>query len=96
MSFSDEDIQKVWEKGDAVTGQDAGKWRKDKCGAWIGRDKYGNRQSDYGWEIDHIDPDGGDGMSNLRPLQWENNLDKSDKKRLTCIVTSEGVDNVKK
>jgi hypothetical protein len=35
-------------------------------------------------------------LSNLRPLQWENNVDKSDKKRLTCVVTAEGTDNVRK
>lgn len=96
MSFSDEDIQKVWEKGEVVTGQDATKWRKDKCGAWIGRSQYGNRKSDYGWEIDHIDADGKDELPNWRPLQWANNLDKSDKKRLTCVVTSKGTDNEKK
>jgi hypothetical protein len=43
MSFSEEDAQKVWEKGEVFTGQDANKWRKDKCGAWIGRSVYGNR-----------------------------------------------------
>lgn len=59
MSFSDEDIQKVWEKGKVVVGQNANQWRKDECGAWIDRDKYGNRESKYGWEIDHIDPNGG-------------------------------------
>ena len=67
MSFSDEDIQKVWEKGEVVTGQDASKWRKDKCGALIGRNVYGDRESKYGWEIDHIEPDGGNDLSNLRP-----------------------------
>jgi len=96
LSFSDEDIQKVWEKGEVVAGQDASKWRKDQCRAWIGRHAYGNRESKYGWEIDHIDPNGGNDLSNLRPLQWENNVDKSDKKRLTCVVTAEGTDNVKK
>jgi len=96
LGFSDEDIQKVWETGEVVTGQDKNKWRKDACGAWIGRSEYGNRKSDYGWEIDHINPDNGDNLSNLRPLRWQNNVDKSDKKRLTCVVTSKGVDNVKK
>ena len=39
-----------------------------------------HRGSIYGWEIDHIKPkkDGGsDDLSNLRPLQWEANLDTS-------------------
>lgn len=95
MSSEDENVPDVWEKGEVVDGQDASRWRKDKCGAWIGRNHYGNRDSQYGWEIDHIDPEGGDDLSNLRPLQWENNVDKSDKKRLTCVVTAQGTDNVR-
>jgi hypothetical protein len=96
LSFSEEDVQKVWEKGEIVSGQDPQQWRKDQCGAWIGRASYGKRESPYGWETDHIDSNSGDTLSNLRPLQWQNNLDKSDKKRLTCVVTAEGTNNVRK
>jgi len=93
MSFSDEKIQKVWEKGKIVS-KHPDVWRKDECDAWIKRTEYGNRDSKYGWEIDHIDPDGGDELPNLRPLQWENNVATSDKGQLTCVVTSEGTKNV--
>jgi len=89
MSFSDDTIQKVWEKGTVVSGYDKNVWRKDQCGAWIKRDRYGDRDSKYGWEIDHIKPSsdgGGDELSNLRPLQWENNASKQEG-RLTCPVT---------
>ena len=48
MSFSENTIQKVWEKGTVVSGNDANVWRKDQCGAWIGRLYYGNRDSQYG------------------------------------------------
>jgi 5-methylcytosine-specific restriction endonuclease McrA len=37
--------------------------------------------STYGWEIDHIKPvakRGGDEITNLQPLQWENNRRKGD------------------
>ena len=95
MAWSDETIQTVWEKGDVVQGYDPARWRKDQCGAWIGRAAYGDRDSIYGWEIDHISPGGSDAIGNLRPLQWKNNADKSDG-RLKCNVTASGNTNVDK
>lgn len=86
---SEETIQAVWEKGKAVPGYDSSKFRKDHCGAWIKRDKHGDRDSSYGWEIDHITPGGSDSLYNLRPLQWQNNVVTSDG-RLTCPVTANG------
>ena len=94
MAWSEEMIQKVWEKGHKVENNDPDEWRKDECDAWIGRKSYGNRNSQYGWEIDHISPGGSDELSNLRPLQWENNTDKSDG-RLKCNVKASGEKNVK-
>jgi len=94
MAWSDEVIQKVWEKAAAVTGNDTDEWRKDECGAWIGRRYYGSREAQFGWEIDHISPGGSDALSNLRPLQWENNVDKSDG-RLKCNVTASETRNVR-
>jgi len=93
MSFNEETIQNVWEKGKIVERYDSKIWRKDECGAWIKRSEYGNTDSKYGWHIDHISPGGTDNLSNLRPLQWKNNLDKSDG-RLKCNVIAEGNDNV--
>jgi len=95
MSFTNDIIQEVWEKGTVITNNNSNEWRKDQCGAWIGRGLYGNRNSKYGWEIDHISAGDDDSLSNLRPLQWENNTSKSDE-RLTCPVTASGTDNVKK
>lgn len=92
-NFSDDTIQRVWEQGKAVANNDPNIWRKDECGAWMNRQSYGNRNSHYGWEIDHISPGGSDILSNLRPLQWENNVDKSDG-RLKCNITASGTDNV--
>jgi hypothetical protein len=95
LSFSEEKVQKVWEKAEPVAGNDPNVWRKDQCGAWIGRKLYGSRESEYGWEVDHISPKGGDDLSNLRPLQWKNNLDKGEG-RLKCPVTANGVHNTGK
>jgi len=79
-SFTKEVIDAVWAKASIVSGYDKDKYRKDKCGAWIEREKYGGT-SQWGWEIDHINPvskDGGDELSNLQPLQWQNNRAKGD------------------
>lgn len=92
MSFSEEMVQAVWGKGYVVQGFDSSQFRKDQCGAWIIRSEYGNRNSDYGWEIDHISPGGADVLSNLRPLQWQNNVAKSDG-HLKVRVTAEGNKN---
>ncbi|TGK42469.1 HNH endonuclease signature motif containing protein [Leptospira andrefontaineae] len=95
MSWTDDVIQKVWEKGKEASPNDPKDWRKDECTAWMKRNEYGNRNSKYGWEIDHINPKGSDELSNLRPLQWENNNDKSDG-RLKCNIVSNGNQNVVK
>ena len=93
-NWTDEMIQDVWEKGKIVSGYDKDKYRKDQCDAWIQRDKYGDRTSNFGWEIDHISSGGEDILSNLGPLQWENNVDKSEG-RLKGNITSDGKKNVK-
>ncbi len=92
-NWSQEMIQAVWEKGQEESNNDPSMWRKDQCGAWIQWSKYGNRDSGYGWEIDHISPGGSDNLPNLRPLQWQNNVDKGDG-RLKCNATASGTKNV--
>lgn len=96
MPYFDEIIQHVWEKGREVSDNDPDTWRKDAAGAWIRRQDYGNRDSQYGWEIDHIQLEsegGGDELSNLRPLQWQNNAARQDDP-FTFVVTSSGKNNV--
>lgn len=95
MSWDEEIKKKVWEKGTIVNPNDPNDFRKDRCGAWIKWSKYDDRSSptNFGWEIDHIDPNGGDGLANLQPLHWKNNVDKSDG-RLKCNVTSSGTKNI--
>lgn len=97
MAFDRQTILAVWNKARAVDNYDSSTWRQDKCGAWMKFQFYGNRQSSLGWEIDHIIPKdrgGSDNLTNLRPLQWENNAAKSDG-QLRCAVTSEGNRNVR-
>ncbi len=90
MAFTTYLIELVWLKAFVVPGRDSGFLRKDICGAWIRRDQHGNRDSEYGWEIDHIRAvanGGSDSILNLRPLHWQNNARKSDG-NLVCPVTA--------
>lgn len=80
-SFSEQTVQAVWNKGRIEWGKDPALWRKDACGTWMYRQAYGNTNSPNGWEIDHSVPvarGGTDDLSNLQPLQWENNRYKGD------------------
>lgn len=97
-NWTDQEILNVWQKGTIVLGYDKDKYRKDECGAWMEYGNYGNRSSILSWEIDHITPvanGGKDILSNLRPLQWRNNLDKSDG-RLKCNIVAVGDHNIDK
>jgi len=88
MTFDDETINNVWNKAREISGQNPNDTRQDACGTEMNKDDYGNRDSNQGWEIDHKDPNGGDNLSNLQPLQWENNNNKSDGE-LKCSCSNE-------
>jgi hypothetical protein len=56
-------------------------YARDACGTWMQYVRYGDTSSRFGWEIDHTQPvvaGGTDDLSNLQPLQWENNHSKGD------------------
>lgn len=108
MDRYNNNLDLIWEKAIIVPGYDPHKFRKDSCGAWIVKDKYNDRDSDFGWEVDHIYPQAKlkekgatdneiDTLDNLRPLNWHNNLSKgTDYPIYSANVTAEGNTNTVK
>lgn len=78
MPFDDETLERIWSKARSIPNKDPNFMRQDACSTPMMKNDYGNRNSKYGWEIDHKDPKGSNNLSNLQPLQWENNVSKSD------------------
>jgi hypothetical protein len=79
-SFGGLQLLAVWNKATTIPGTDSMQVRKDPCGAVIHWNKYGDTTL-HGWEVDHIKPvsaGGTDDLSNLQPLQWQNNRRKGD------------------
>ena len=75
-------IDQIWDKGKNVRGKNPDVWRRDDKSQVIRKGSYGT-QGEYGWEIDHKNPvskGGTDNIRNLRPLHWEENRKKSNKK----------------
>ncbi|MEZ5326206.1 MAG: HNH endonuclease signature motif containing protein [Verrucomicrobiales bacterium] len=75
-SFNPATIEAVWRKAKPEPGRPG--FVRDTCGALIQHADYG-QETTYGWHVDHIVPvakGGGDELSNLQPLHWENNLHK--------------------
>ncbi|HYH74619.1 MAG TPA: HNH endonuclease signature motif containing protein [Candidatus Saccharimonadales bacterium] len=71
----------VWLNAEPVDGKDSRLWRKDPCGALMYWGDYADSASQYGWEVDHINPvalGGTDAIGNLQALHWKNNRHKGD------------------
>ena len=93
MAFSQEMIQKIWNRGRVIAEQDPAVWRKDECGAWMRREHYGRESSEYGWKIENVTAGGADTVDNLRPLHCGNSFDPG-LGQAKCHVTGDqtGVD----
>ena len=108
MEYTEEQIRDFWERANPVDGEDKNEVRRDASGAIIHYSDYKNRNSDYGWEIDHIYPRIRleeahvpevliCNTRNLRPMNWKNNVSKgSDYPSYITVVTADGSKNVEK
>ena len=95
-SYDREVVDRVWATAREVPGNDAALWRKDELGAWINRQDYGRRHSEFGWEIYDPGPgNGSTGISALRPLHWLNYLDRVASSTQTR-VTADGLRNTRR
>lgn len=82
LNIDDKLIMSVWNKWRIIPWQDAMLLRMDRFWSMIKLEEYGNTNSIYWREIDHIIPIDRwwtDLLLNLEPLQWENNRKKSNK-----------------
>ena len=94
--YSEEVIEQLWELATPVDGNDPEVWRKDEFGAWIARDDYGNRDSEFGWEADEIPGTSPKmGIAHLRAIHWQNYLDPYTT-ATQSRVTAEGLHNVRR
>lgn len=78
--YTNIELLAVWRKGRILKDEKASEWRMDDFDNLIWFAAYGDRDSFFGWEVDHIIPvsDGGvNDLINLRPLQWEANVKRN-------------------
>ncbi len=66
----------VWAKGRVIPNYDPAVWRRDDYGNAMRYADYGDRDSDFGWELDHRIPSalgGTSDLANKRPLHYKAN-----------------------
>ena len=89
MNYSEAlQIQLTWDNGDIIEGRDLTLWRRDAFGSLIHRRRYGDHDSQYGWEIDHLQPivlGGAESLANYRPLHWRNSAAGALRTRLRLV-----------
>jgi hypothetical protein len=95
--YDREVVERVWNLGQAVPGNDPAVWRKDEFGAWMHRQEYRNRHSEFGWEIvDYGYRARASGISAFRPMQWQNHVDFLVAERNHAVVSADGLRNARR
>jgi hypothetical protein len=72
----------AWDRAEIFSGLNPLLWRVDPYRSLIYWNDYGDTNSDYGWEIDHVWPKasgGADHPRNHQALHWRNNRAKGAK-----------------
>lgn len=95
--YAREVIEQVWQLAQVIPGNDPAVWRKDEFGAWLHRQEYRNRHSEFGWEIAEC----GylmriKGLPSLRPMQWQNHVDFQVASRHQAVITADGLRNARR
>lgn len=97
----------AWQSAQIVEEYNPARIRKDACGAWIAYADFNNRNSLFGWELDHIYPVSRlkllnvpealwDNPLNIRAFHWQNIRSKGNSYPMyTAVVSDEGATNVK-
>ena len=89
LNWHEHVIKLVWEKGIEIPNYPRDTWRLDYCGGVMHFPDFGNRNNQYGWEIDHINPvtnGGNDLLTNLQPLSWKMNDKKGNRLDFRCLI----------
>ena len=67
-----EQREKVWAKAHPIAGRDPSIWRRDDDCRTIRYADFGDRTSQYGWEIEVLPfAQGTDELVHLKPVHWE-------------------------
>ncbi len=78
-NFSKARRREVFNKGKPIKGKDPNLWRRDARGSEINWAAYGDTNSEFGWDVDHIKSKkkgGSNDPGNLQPLHCKNNRKK--------------------
>lgn len=95
--YDREVVERVWNLAQVIPGNDPAVWRKDEFGAWIHRQEYRHRHSEFGWEIaDYGYRARGGGVAALRPMQWQNHVDFLVAERNQAVVSADGLRNARR
>ena len=80
MNLTHEQIDGAWQHARVMPDADPSVWRQDACGAWMRRDHFGRKDSEFGWRIENISGGGSDAPENLRPIHCRNHYDAANRK----------------